>query len=49
MSAARALLVEKMADVDEEVAELFLMEEEVFIDTRKAYFRRLHQSRLSIH
>lgn len=28
-AAARALLVEMMADLDEEVAELFLMEEEV--------------------
>lgn len=30
-AAARALLVEMMADLDEEVAELFLMEEEVSV------------------
>lgn len=51
MSAARALLVEKMADMDEEVAELFLMEEEVIVCMRKTSdrSRHLHQSRLSIH
>lgn len=30
VAAARALLIEMMADVDEDVGELFLMEEEVW-------------------
>eukprot|EP00903_Cladosiphon_okamuranus_P017647 g16252.t1 len=39
-AAARTLLVEMMADLDEEVAELFLMEEEVDDTTLKAAMRR---------
>ncbi|CAN0035926.1 unnamed protein product [Scytosiphon promiscuus] len=40
VKAARTLLVEMMADLDEEVAELFLMEEEVDDATLKAAMRR---------
>lgn len=41
MKAARTLLVEMMADLDEEVAELFLMEEEV----RRAKSKSCRRSR----
>lgn len=37
-AAARMLLVEMMADLDEEVAELFLMEEEVLLSSREMIF-----------
>jgi elongation factor G len=38
--AARAVLLERLADVDDEIAELFLMEEEVSADVLRAAIRR---------